>query len=412
MAGKTRKSESDPEDPSLLVPETPAETSNPFRSTEDRLRSLESAMEVFMAQQNIFMAQMLQTTPRSHTPNSEPPANPPRRSPTPPPPTTHSQPKAATPDAFDGDRTKGRNFLTTCQLYLSLRQSEFSNDQQRIHWMLSYMKSGRAATFAQSLLRNETKTGRSEYSNFAEFADAFEAEFCPEDEKTHSLMRLESDKFYQGARSVSEYIDEFRNLVALSGLTDPVAIVLKFRRGLNPTVQNKIGESENRPDNTDIAGWYTTARRIDLNRLTNEAFNSGHLPRYSVPTRTPIQRNYLQRNMSYHPNPTPPPTRHHAPPPTPSTTLTPRPAISAPDGRHSAPKCYLCRRPGHLARDCDLSTQIRSMSLSDRQDWLQGVMASVDEADAQDKSEEHAELSEQPEDGQTLVGEDFVSHSG
>ena len=169
-----------------------------------------------------------------------------------------------------------------------------------------------------------------------------------------------------------------------------MAIVLKFRRGLNPTVQNKIGESENRPDNTDIAGWYTTARRIDLNRLTNEAFNSGHLPHSSVPTRTPTQRNYVQRNMSYHPNPTPLPTRHHAPPPTPSATLTPRPAISAPDGRHSAPKCYLCRRPGHLARDCDLSTQIRSMSLSDRQDWLQGVMASVDEADAQDKLEERA----------------------
>src|SRR3979490_3099928 len=78
----------------------------------------------------------------------------------------------------------------------------------------------------------------------------------------------------------------------------------------------------------------------------------------------------------------------------------------------TAPKFYLCRRPGHLARDCDLSTQIRSMSLSDRQDWLQGVMASVDKAEAQDKSEEHAEMSEQPENGQTLVGEDFVSHSG
>jgi hypothetical protein len=94
--------------------------------------------------------------------------------------------------------------------------------------MLSYIKSGRAATFTQSLLHNKTKTGCSEYLNFVKFLDVFEAEFCPEDEKTHSLMRLEPDRFYQGARLVSEYIDEFQNLVALSGLMDPVAIVLKF----------------------------------------------------------------------------------------------------------------------------------------------------------------------------------------
>jgi hypothetical protein len=132
--------------------------------------------------------------------------------------------------------------------------------------------------------------------NFAEFSDAFEAEFCPEDERMHSLMRLESDRFYQGVRSVSEYIDEFQNLVALSGLTDPVAIVLKFRSGLNPIVQNKIRESENRPDNTDIAGWYTTARHINLNRLTNEAFNSGRLPHSSVPPHILTQQNYVPRN--------------------------------------------------------------------------------------------------------------------
>jgi hypothetical protein len=156
------------------VPETPTEASNPFWSTEDQLCSLESAMEVFMPQQNIFMAQMLQTTPRSHTPSSRSPANPPCRSPTLPPPTTCSQPKAATPDAFDGDRTKSWNSVTTCQLYLSLRRSEFSNDQQHIHWVLSYMKSGRAATFAQSILRNESKTRCPKYSNFAEFSNALE----------------------------------------------------------------------------------------------------------------------------------------------------------------------------------------------------------------------------------------------
>jgi hypothetical protein len=87
MVGRTKKLEHDPEDPSLLVPETSAEASNPFQSTEDRLRSFESAMEV-------FMAQMLQTLPRSHTPSSESPTNLPHQSSTQPPPTTCPQPKA------------------------------------------------------------------------------------------------------------------------------------------------------------------------------------------------------------------------------------------------------------------------------------------------------------------------------
>jgi hypothetical protein len=47
-------------------------------------------------------------------------------------------------------------------------------------------------------------------------------------------MRLESDQYYQGKWNVVAYIDEFKDLVDLSGYTDPIAILLKFRRGLSP----------------------------------------------------------------------------------------------------------------------------------------------------------------------------------
>jgi hypothetical protein len=57
------------------------------------------------------------------------------------------------------------------------------------------------------------------------------------------LMRLESDHYFQGQRNVEAYIDEFRDLVDMSGYTDPIAIVLKFRRGLNTTMQDKNAES-------------------------------------------------------------------------------------------------------------------------------------------------------------------------
>jgi hypothetical protein len=52
--------------------------------------------------------------------------------------------------------------------------------------------------------------------------------FCPENEATTALMRLESDRYFQGRWNVEAYIDEFKDLVDLSGYTDPIAIVLKF----------------------------------------------------------------------------------------------------------------------------------------------------------------------------------------
>jgi hypothetical protein len=41
--------------------------------------------------------------------------------------------KPASPDNFDGDRSKGRTFLTSCELYLSLKGPDYPDEQSRIH---------------------------------------------------------------------------------------------------------------------------------------------------------------------------------------------------------------------------------------------------------------------------------------
>jgi hypothetical protein len=73
------------------------------------------------------------------------------------------------------------------------------------------------------------------FASWSNFAEEFVSAFCPENEATTVLMRLESDCYFQGKWNVEAYIDEFKDLVDLSGYTDPIAIVLKFRRGLNST---------------------------------------------------------------------------------------------------------------------------------------------------------------------------------
>jgi hypothetical protein len=141
--------------------------------------------------------------------------------------------KPASPDNFDRDRSKGRAFLTSCELYLSLAGPEYPDEQARIHWALSFFKSGRAATFSKHIVRQEIRTGVMAFADWTDFTLEFTSTFCPENEATSALMRLESDCYFQGQRNVEAYINEFKDLVDMSGYTDPITIVLKFRRGLN-----------------------------------------------------------------------------------------------------------------------------------------------------------------------------------
>jgi hypothetical protein len=95
------------------------------------------------------------------------------------------------------------------------------------------------------------------FASWDKFREKFMVAFCPENEATTALMRLESDCYFQGKQNVEAYIDEFKDLVNLSGYTDPIAIVLKFRRGLNSTTQDRIAKSSmDRPQDRDFDGWF------------------------------------------------------------------------------------------------------------------------------------------------------------
>jgi hypothetical protein len=137
--------------------------------------------------------------------------------------------KPASPDNFDDDRSKGHAFLTSCELYLSLTGSDYPDKQSRIHWALLFFKSGHAATFAERIVRQEMRTGVMAFADWTDFTSEFMSTFCPENEAMSALMRLESDRYFQGQQTVEAYIDEFKDLVDMSGYTDPIALVLKFR---------------------------------------------------------------------------------------------------------------------------------------------------------------------------------------
>jgi hypothetical protein len=119
----------------------------------------------------------------------------------------------------------------SCELYISLTALDFVYKQVHIHWALSYFKGGCVASFAERILRQELRSGKMCFASWRDFTEAFAAKFCPENKATTVLMQLESDRYYQGKQNVEAYIDEFKDLIDLSGYTDPIAIILNSAEG-------------------------------------------------------------------------------------------------------------------------------------------------------------------------------------
>ena len=96
-----------------------------------------------------------------------------------------------------------------------------------------------------------------------------------------AINKLESTNYYQKTQSVNDYLDKFVELVAEAGYTDLKTMVVKFRKGLDPHIQNTIATmAYGRPSDASPGDWYKAAKNIDQNRATNEAFKLA----YRAPT--------------------------------------------------------------------------------------------------------------------------------
>jgi hypothetical protein len=189
-------------------------------------------------------------------------------------------------------------------------------------------------------------------------------------------MKLESDRYFQGKQNVEAYIDEFKDLVDLSGYTDPIAIVLKFRHGLNLTTQDRIAESGmDRPKDKDFNGWFKAARRLDLNHLANEAFHyaSRRPLTQSAPTLT-THSAPLHTPFSFFCSQAPPTAATPAAMHTPSCALPPGIPMDV-DCKPVAQTCYCCGQTGHISKECDLHHDVRHMTLEEEDEFIQHILA-------------------------------------
>jgi hypothetical protein len=272
--------------------------------------------------------------------------------------------KPSPPADFNGDRSKGKAFLQSCRTYIRLSPDTFDSEVTKIIWAMSYMKSGRAGRWASREFELEatSETHTLRFFDWYDFEDEFRKDFTPLNEEATAVNTLETTTYFQGRRSVDEYLDSFRDLVYDSGYTDPKTIVVKFRRGLDRRLSNALaGMTTGRPSDTDPEAWFRLATQMDQNTAADRAFHASLI--------------------------SPPLT---APPPRMAPSMPPRPAAltsfahSAPTPGNPVPMdidatrrakaiadtCRRCGDTGHWARDCPRQFDIRYLGF----DELRAIM--------------------------------------
>ena len=136
--------------------------------------------------------------------------------------------KPSTSADFDGDRAKGKAFLTSCRTYIWLCADSFEDDDTKIIWAMSFMETGRASWWAQCELEHEAAKGSLRFTDWLDFEDEFHQDFTPLNAEATMVNILEGNLYFQGHRSVDDYLDQFQDLIYDSGYMDPKTIVVKF----------------------------------------------------------------------------------------------------------------------------------------------------------------------------------------
>ncbi|KAG5349146.1 hypothetical protein C0989_005609 [Termitomyces sp. Mn162] len=131
------------------------------------------------------------------------------------------------PDAYDSAHSGKKQFLQSCLTYIHLSRDAFDSDILKIAWVLSYMKTRCASTYALQVFYHPGGVGS--FPNWAAFEKNFHVEFFLLDSaKTVALMLQDREQYRQGKHILDEYIDLFQTLVKQATYSNGLQLCLTF----------------------------------------------------------------------------------------------------------------------------------------------------------------------------------------
>lgn len=236
--------------------------------------------------------------------------------------------KIRLPSDFDGDSKKTKRFLQDVQLYLDVNEEIYDTNTKQIAFAISFMNGGTADTWKEIFLakaqKGEKGKAANPYGTFATFKAEVLAAFTPANEE--GMAQLKIDSLTQGSKTADEFVQEFQLLASKSGITDNVALISLFRRGLNAPLIDKIYQLDTTP--TTIADWYKEASKFD-NRW-----------RFSKAVKPPMRERGLERQRKEQYSK--------------KVRVLEVNAMTLPDKDEHMQRglCFTCHQSGHMARAC------------------------------------------------------------
>lgn len=206
-----------------------------------------------------------------------------------------SEIKIGSPNDYDGNSETALQWFNSVTVYLILNKHIYDDDTNRIIFALSFMKSGPAAAWANTIneeaLRQKPNGARMGWGSWPAFDAAFKASFTYGDTQAKALDGLQTLK---QTGSIEEYIGKFRILAARSGIKENIPLIGYFRVGIKHALMQKIYAIEYVP--TTIEGWYTKASTFENNwKMANAVHDNNTSNSYQKPRYDGYQRNTYQK---------------------------------------------------------------------------------------------------------------------